>query len=185
MLQVSGYLGGTVGLSSQQADSLGLASGPFGTPVLMGETDLRYRAHGFSFQALGTVVSIPDAGSINRAYGNNTPQTAYGAYAEIAYDLLASAPALSPKQLIIFSRLEKLDLNARIPANGTPDPTLNQRHLVVGLTYLPISSIALKADVRFAHLGSPNASSVVVPGTVGTAGAANTTYINLGIGFAF
>jgi len=40
--QVSGYAGGTVGLSPHGADSLGLNSGGFGTPIYLGEADLQY-----------------------------------------------------------------------------------------------------------------------------------------------
>ncbi len=59
--QVSGYYGGTVGLSHQQADSINLNAGFFGTPVVLGEADVQYEVKGWSAKLLGTVVSIPDA----------------------------------------------------------------------------------------------------------------------------
>ncbi len=59
--QVSGYYGGTVGLSDQQADSINLDAGFFGTPVVLGEADVQYEVKGWSARLLGTVVSIPDA----------------------------------------------------------------------------------------------------------------------------
>ena len=88
--QVTGYYGGTVGVSSQQADTMGLNSGLFGTPVAIGEADIRYTNGDWSFRALGTYISIPDAEEINHAYKNNTPESEYGAYAEIGYDLLGN-----------------------------------------------------------------------------------------------
>src|SRR6201996_8807597 len=105
--QVSGYYGGTVGVNKRKADSLGLNSGIFSTPVALGEADVQYASNGFSIRVLGTIVSIPDADNINRAYANNTPKTEYGAYAEVGYDLfhLSSRPTL--KQLILFVRDEK------------------------------------------------------------------------------
>src|ERR1700753_1327548 len=86
--QLSGYYGGTVSESKRKADSLGLNSGIFGTPVAMGEGDIMYSAGGFSTRALAVIVNIPNAASINTAFANNTPQTEYGAYLELAYDLL-------------------------------------------------------------------------------------------------
>ncbi|HEY2582151.1 MAG TPA: hypothetical protein VGI43_10095, partial [Mucilaginibacter sp.] len=59
--QLSGYYGGTVGVSPHKADSLGLNSGIFGTPVVIGEGDIQYSDGGFSVRALATIVSIPDA----------------------------------------------------------------------------------------------------------------------------
>jgi len=41
--QVSGYVGGTVGLSKKSADSLGLNSGAFGTPLYLGEADVQFQ----------------------------------------------------------------------------------------------------------------------------------------------
>ena len=184
-LQVSGYYGGTAGLSNRQADSLELASGPFGTPVLLGEADIQYQSSGLSIKALGTVVSIPDAMEINRAYANNTPEFAYGAYAEIGYDVFETFASLHPAQMILFARLEKLDLNARIPSNGIEDGTLDQRHLILGVTYLPIPSIALKADVRLVHTGNQNPALLLNPSPSAPPYQVDDALLNLGIAFSF
>jgi hypothetical protein len=184
-LQVSGYYGGTVGLSRGQADSLRLTSGPFGTPVLLGEADIQYQSGGLTVKALGTGVSIPNAVELNRAYCNNTPSFAYGAYAEIGYDVFETTPALHPAQMIVFARLEKLDLNARIPLNGIQDGTLNQRHLIVGLAYLPIPNIALKADIRMVHTGDQNPALLLNSSPRTLSYQTNNSFLNLGIGFSF
>ena len=183
--QVSGYYGGTVGLSSRQADSLRLTSGPFGTPILLGEADVQYQSGGLTMKALGTVVSIPDAMEINRAYASNTPELAYGAYVEIGYDVFEHVPAIHPAQMIVFARLEKLDLNARIPSNGIEDGTLDQRHLILGLTYLPIPNIALKADIRLVHTGDQNTALILNPSPSAPSYQVNNALLNLGIGFSF
>jgi hypothetical protein len=136
-------------------------------------------------KALGTVVSIPDAIEINRAYANNTPELAYGAYVEIGYDVFEHVPVLHPAQMIVFARLEKLDLNARIPSNGIVDGTLDQRHLILGLTYLPIPNIALKADIRLVHTGDQNTVLILNPSPSAPSYQVNNTLLNLGIGFSF
>ncbi|GAC1308905.1 MAG: hypothetical protein NVSMB24_23400 [Mucilaginibacter sp.] len=181
--QVSGYYGGTVGVSKLKADSLGLNSGLFGTPVAIGEADIQYAHGGFSTKVLGTMVSLPDAANINRAYANNTPKTEYGLYAEVAYDILHSIPTPHQQQFIIFVRDEKLNINASVPSNGIIDGTLDQNHVVAGFTYLPMGNVAIKADIRLIHTGNPNTNSVTNP--LAAPYLANNTLVNVGLAFSF
>jgi len=183
LAQVSGYVGGTAGSTTHQADSLTLPSGPFGTPVMVGEASVQYEEGGVRVRMLGAVVSIPDAEGINRAYANNTPQKEYGLYAEIGYDLFTT---ISPsQQLIAFVRYERLDLNAVIPPNGIPDGTLDQHHLVVGLTYLPHPNVVTKLDVRFVRTGEPNPALIVDPGPAAVSYRTSNALVSIGIGFSF
>jgi hypothetical protein len=183
--QVSGYYGGTIGVNKRKADSLGVTSGLFGTPVALGEADVQYASNGFSIRVLGTIVSIPDAAKINRAYANNTPQTEYGAYAEIGYDLFHLMNKPHEKQLIVFVRDEKLDMNATIPSNGVTDETLNQNYIVAGFTYLPIRNVAIKADVRIAHTGNQNPELVINLNPVAQPYQPNYNLVNVGLAFSF
>jgi hypothetical protein len=183
--QVSGYYGGTIGVNKRKADSLGVTSGVFGTPVALGEADVQYAANGFSVRVLGVIVSIPDASNINRAYANNTPQTEYGAYAEVGYDLFHLMHNPKDKQLVVFVRDEKLDMNASIPSNGVTDGTLNQNFVVAGLTYLPIRNVAIKGDVRIAHTGPQNPNLIINPNPVAQPYQPNYNLINLGVAFSF
>jgi hypothetical protein len=183
--QVSGYYGGTVGASKRKADSLGLNAGIFGTPVAIGEADMQYANNGLEIRVLGTVVSIPDASNINRAYANNTPQTEYGAYAEVGYDILHRAGNLNKKQLILFVRDEKFNVNAQVPSNGVIDGTLNQNHVVAGFTYLPIRNVAIKADVRFVHTGNQNPELIINPNPVALPYQPNYNLVDLGVAFSF
>ncbi len=136
-------------------------------------------------RVLGTIVSIPDANNINRAYANNTPQKEYGAYAEIGYDLFHLMRNAKEKQLIVFVRDEKLDMNASIPSNGVTDGTLNQNFVVAGLTYLPIRNVAIKGDVRIAHTGPQNPDLIINPNPVAQPYQPNYNLINLGVAFSF
>jgi hypothetical protein len=183
--QVSGYYGGSVGVNKRKADSLGVTSGIFGTPVALGEADVQYSNSGFSVKVLGAIVSIPDASTINRAYANNTPQTEYGAYAEIGYDLFHLMSKPHEKQLIIFVRDEKLDMNASIPSNGVTDETLNQNYVVAGFNYLPIRNVSIKADVRIAHTGNQNPDLIINPNPVAQPYQPNYNLVNLGVAYSF
>ncbi|MGA9407799.1 MAG: hypothetical protein WBW71_11770, partial [Bacteroidota bacterium] len=69
--------------------------------------------------------------------------------------------------------------NSSIPANGVTDGTLDQSHILVGLSYLPISTVVVKADVRFEHTGAANPNPKAPPYNQ------NNSFINLGIGFTF
>jgi hypothetical protein len=174
--QISAYYGGTIGVSSDQADTMGLNGGLFGTPVAIEEADIRYGCGNWSFRALGTYISIPDAEQINQVYRNNTPESEYGAYGEVGYDLLGNGDAMSEKHLIAFGRYEKLNLGNSLPANGVPDGTVDQSHIVVGLNYLPISTVVIKGDVRFEHTGTAHTAPTYDD---------NNSFINLGLGFTF
>jgi hypothetical protein len=185
ILEVSGYYGGTVGLSPGQADSLQLTSGFFGTPVIIGEADLQYDNKGFSTRILGTVISIPDASNINRAYANNTAQLEYGVYAEVGYNLFEQMKKVKSQQLVAFVRYEKLNINATIPDNGIIDGTLDQQHVIAGLTYFPIKNIAIKADVRLMHTGEQNPDLVINPNPAAPPYDQNNSFLNLGFGFSF
>jgi len=183
--QLSGYYGGTVGYSKRKADSLGLNSGIFGTPVALGEGDIQYAKGGFSARGLATIVSIPDASEINRAFANNTPQTEYGAYVELAYDLLYSSNHPRAQQFIVFARDERFDMNYRVPANGIPDATLDQNHIVAGFSYLPIKNVIIKADVRFITTGQQNPALVVNPNPATLPYQVNNNLVDIGIGYSF
>jgi hypothetical protein len=183
-IEASGYYGGTVGLSPRQAGSLQLNGGMFGTPVALGEADIQYAAHGISLRFLGVFISIPDAFAINRAYANNTPASEYGAYAEIGYDLLHTFGSANEKQLIVFIRYETLDMNATIPSNGTLDGTLNQQQIIIGLNYLSINNVVIKADARFVQTGNQN-PALIYTSSSGEPFASHNCFLNLGLGFSF
>lgn len=183
--QISGYYGGTVSASKRKADSLGLNSGLFGTPVAIGEGDVMYTTGGFSTRALATIVNIPNASSINSAYANNTPQTEYGAYLELSYDLLYLNKHPHEQQFNVFVRDEKFNMNYRIPTNGVYDGTLNQNHIVAGLSYLPNKNVAIKADVRFIHTGEQNPALIINPNPVALPYQINNNLVDLGIAFSF
>ncbi len=184
-IQVSGYYGGSVSLAPKQADSLKLDSGMFGTPVLVGETSVRYEANGLRATILATVVSIPDAGDINRAYANNTPQQQYGTYAELAYNVFEGNKKMKQHPLRLFVRYELLDMNAAVPSNGLKDGTLSQQHMVAGVSYFPLKHVVIKADARWMNTGKENPSLIVNPGSGGSAYQQRNTFLQVGIGYSF
>lgn len=185
IFQLSGYAGGSNGLNKHSSDSLQLSSGMFGLPVYLGEADFRWSKNGWNAKALGAFISIPDAYSINKAYANNTSNTGYGAYAEIAYNLFENKTKLLKQQLNVFGRFEKLNLNNTIPSNGIYDGTIDQQNLIIGFVYLPIPNVVIKTDVRLLHTGPLNPDLVINPSPAAPTYQQNNSLINLGIGYSF
>ena len=184
--QVSGYYGGSVGLPPRQSDGLQLASGMFGTPVIIGEADVQFELDGLSLKTLGAIVSIPNAFQINRAYGSNTPKSEYGVYAEIAYDFLHRKTGSDRKKLVAFVRYESLDLNASIPDNGILDETLRQNHTILGLSYHPMGNVMIKGDARFTRVGGQNPVPTISSEELALNPVEqNSVFINFGIGYSF
>jgi hypothetical protein len=183
--QVSGYSGGTVTLSPKGADSLGLNSGAFGTPLYLAEADAQYEFNAWTGKALGVYIGYPDAGKMNTVYGNNTATGMYGAYVEIAYNWLFKKSTQA--SFISFARFEALNMNSSIAANGEGiyDGTEKQTHLIMGFGYLPLPNVVIKADVRLMHTGPQNPELVVNPAPNALPYQQNNQFLNIGIGYSF
>lgn len=183
--QVSGYTGGTIGLSPRGADSLGLNSGAFGTPIYLVEADLQYSRNGFSAKALSVYISYPDAGRINNRFGKNMASGMYGAYVELGYDWLNKKN--NQGHLISFARLETLDMNSSIPGKGDAiyDGTEKQTHLVAGFSYLPLPNVVIKADIRLLHTGPQNPDLIINPPPNQLPYRQCNQFLNIGIGYSF
>ncbi|MEP6845192.1 MAG: hypothetical protein ABI861_04285 [Panacibacter sp.] len=183
--QVSGYVGGTVGLAKTGADSLGLNGGAFGTALYLGEANLQYANNGFAAKALAAYIAYPNAEKINTAYSKNLSKGMYGAYAELGFDWLYKKQKKA--QFITFARAEMLDLNASIPAppGAIYDGTEKQTHIIAGINYLPIPNVTIKADVRLLHTGAQNPDLVIDPAPNALPYQRSNQFFNIGIGYSF
>ena len=183
-VQVSGYYGGTAGLAKRQSDSLQLDRGFFGTAVGLGEANVQYLGKWVYAKALGSIITIPKASNINRAYANNTAQLMYGAYAEVGYNLMHifNKPE---RNLTIYGRYEKLDLNAKMSNNGIRDAQYNQAYLVAGLNYSPIKGVILKFDYTHRITGTPSPALLINPFPTAPPYYNSNGFVNLGMGYSF
>lgn len=161
-LQASTYLGGSVGMNNKSADSLGLQTGLFGTPISVNEMNAMYKHKGITAKVLGAVIYIPQADKINAAFTNNTANLLYGFYGEISYDLLYNKYK-GDKTFNIFTRYEKLDLNASIPINGIANDAFNQHQIVAGASFQPFRKIIIKFDYTTQITGEQNNAFIINP----------------------
>ena len=183
-IQLSGYYGGSAGLTKVQGDSLRLSYGAFGTAVGLYEANVQYNYKGLSVKGLFTTVQIADAQKINRAYANNTPQAMIGYYGEIGYNILKLFKN-SDKNLTVFVRYENLDMNNKLPDNGIFNGTLNQQYVIGGLTFQPLKGVTVKADYIFKQTGDKNPALVVNPFPVGRPYYKTQGFFSLGVGYSF
>ncbi len=183
--QLSGYVGGTVGLSKRGADSLSLNSGAFGTPLYLGEADVQYARNGFSAKAVAAYIYYPDAYKISYTYGKNIARGMYGAYVEAGYDWLYKQA--KTVQFITFARLEMIDLNNSLDAaqKDRYDGTEKQTHFIAGFSYLPLPNVVVKADVRLLHTGKQNSALVINPPPNALPYSQSNQFLNIGIGYSF
>jgi len=183
--QTSAYMGGTVGLRPRAADSLGLNSGGFGTPLYLGEGNVQYAHNGFSAKGIFAYIYYPDADKINAAYAKNISTGMYGGYIEAGYDLLYHQQKKA--QCIAFVRGELLNMNSTIPTppKAIYDGTEKQTHIIAGFSYLPIQNVVIKADVRLLHTGPQNPALVINPPPNALPYKQNDQFLNIGIGYSF
>lgn len=182
--QASSYAGGSVGLDNKTADRLDLSTGFFGTPVFLNEVNAQYRENGFSIKAIACVIMIPDAKHINTAYANNTPEQMQGTYAEVAYDLLHKKYS-GNRQFNVFSRYEYINMNAKVPVNGIPNPYYDQQHAFVGFSYLPVRGVVVKADYHYVLSGAYNQSLLINPAPYAVPFYKERQFLNIGVAYSF
>ena len=183
-IQLSGYYGGSVGLTKMEADSLQLVYGSFGTPVGVYEGNVKYNHNGLSVKALATTVQIPDAKKINRAYANNTPQAMFGYYGEVGYNILHLFH-ITEKNLTAFVRYENLNMNYKLPSNGLVNGTIDQQYVIGGLTFQPVKGVTIKTDYIFKHTGDVNPALVINPFPTGLPYQRDQGFFSLGVGYSF
>lgn len=184
-LQMSGYYGGSAGLTPRVADSLQLQSGVFGTPVALGEVDAQYHKNGVAFKALATVVGIPDAYEINRAYANNTPSMMVGYYAELGYNFYQLINPEVRKNLTVFLREEFMDLNYRVPSNGIKNGINHKTYTVTGITYQPVNGVIIKVDYVLRKTQPRNEDLIVTPFPQQLPYYTSNGFFNIGLGYSF
>ncbi len=183
-VQASAYVGGSTATSRRVADSLQLNHGAFGNSVILSEINGQYVHRGWSFRAIASQISIPQAQNINKAYANNTPTFIYGAYLEGAYDLL-NERFDGAKSLWVFGRYEYMDLSARLPSNGIENDANRQQYIVGGITFKPIRGIAVKADYVQRITGEPNPALIITPFPQQVPYYKSNGFVNLGVAYNF
>jgi len=137
-LAASGYAGG----AAQGVSALGDAS------VAIAEVDARLEAGGVEASAMYAAVFIGGADSISAFTGEVVGERLVGFTGELAFHVLRILGTRTERDLVAFARVELLDTQDRVPDGLLRDPSLDRRVVTMGASFLPVPSVALKADVE-------------------------------------
>ncbi len=129
-------------------------------PLYAIDIDARWRRFGLEARALASVFFFPHANQLLGSYDENgtrqfpNPQASgvvptrwWGAYVEVAYDLLRLVTT-TEQQLMPFVRLEAYDNQAGVPAGYDRDPSLKVFETTFGVSYRPIRQVVFKSDLQ-------------------------------------
>jgi hypothetical protein len=162
-----------LGISKASADTLGLNTGLFGTPVGLYEANVQYSGKHLFFKALGCFVTIRDAAKLNAVYGNNTPEQYFGGYFEAGY----KHSTKNSKIWQAYARYEYMDLNLKLPSNAVLNHSLTRRYIVAGVNFQPVAGVIVKLDYTLIISNAAPISNTPV--------TKQKNLINLGVGYSF
>jgi len=141
-------IGGSFWYGGSSAQDPALADGAFGNAVALLAADARLEHGPVSLRAEAATVHVADAQLINAEFGQSVGSRITGGYVEGAYDLLSIVAPSASQRLNAFVRHERYDTQAAVPDGTVRDDALARRYTTFGLTYKPVSGIALKADYQ-------------------------------------
>ncbi len=141
--------------------------------VTLAEAHAQLAWRGLTARLLGVGGTLGDAAAVNERLGLPTDEAlgsrVLGGYAEVGYDVLSLVAPGGESSLTPFVRLERFDLNARVPSGFTRDPGVDLSVTTAGVTYKPIPTVVLKADWQRRD----------------SEGASAADQVNVGAGFVF
>jgi hypothetical protein len=135
------------------------------------DVHVQFEYRGLRVRGLYTEGRIGDARTLSTDPGNDGPisRRIWGAYGEVAYDVLPLFLPGTSQSLWPFARLEWLDTQADVPSGFTPDRSKAMRVTTLGVSYKPIPQVVFKLDYREL---SPDRGEIA-------------DEVNIGFGFAF
>ncbi|MDX6770511.1 MAG: hypothetical protein SF051_13330 [Elusimicrobiota bacterium] len=121
-------------------------------PVSLWEGHLKAEYRGAQLRALYAEGRVGNADTVNAAQGNTNAaknsvgSKTFGGYVEGAYDVLSLMRENKGHSLSPFFRYERYDTQADTPSAFAKNPANSRVEYTAGLTYKPITQVAVKAD---------------------------------------
>lgn len=121
-------------------------------PVTLWEFHARAQWKGLEARGLYAQGRIGNADVLNKAQGLGAASTTssgrrlFGGYAELAYNILALCPRPTTHTLSPYFRYERYDTQNQVPNGFLNDASYSRVEYVLGLTYKPITQVAVKLD---------------------------------------
>lgn len=122
-------------------------------PVTLWEMHAKGQWRGAELKALYTETHIGNVGALNAAQGfagnKSVGIDLFGGYVEAAYDVLGAWSGNRGHSLSPFVRYERYDTQKTVPDGFTKDLANSRVEYTLGLTYKPITQVAVKLDHQF------------------------------------
>jgi hypothetical protein len=169
-LEYVGLPGVDLGLSVYQGGAnttKNPALGDAGVGIL--EADARLRMAGLDLRGVVASINVDSAAEISTFTGEDVGEEMMGWYLEAAYDFLKLLTPDSNQSVFAFIRYEDFDTQKSMPTGFTKNPANERQVMTVGVSYLPIPDVAIKADLESWEDGADNDGS----------------RFNLGVGYQF
>ena len=117
------------------------------------EADAKYSFQGIDLDGAFAWTRLSDAGNINTVlvaadptFTNFVGSQMLGWYLEGAYHLFHHLWPETNHDLVVFGRFEDFNTQHRMPTGFAANPANDRNTVTVGVSYLPIPQVAIKAD---------------------------------------
>ena len=175
-LQYKGVPGLRVGTSFFLGNT-GQGNSAIGGGLLtMLEGDAKYNFEGIDLEGTLAFTNLTDAGNINNVLIAADPtftdfvgRQMFAWYVEGAYHLFHHLLPQTKHDLVVFARFEDFNTQSKMPTGFAADPANDRNAVTMGVSYLPIPQIAIKAD----YMANWNQAN------------SGTDQINVGIGYYY
>ncbi|MEZ4846015.1 MAG: porin [Bdellovibrionota bacterium] len=112
------------------------------------DAHLDYKMAGFQLRGLMAYSHLQGADQVNQLAGltgsDSVASDMMGYYAELGYDVLNHKN--TEHKLVPFFRYEKLNTQMKVPTGFAKNPANNREIHTIGLSYMPVVNIVLKAN---------------------------------------
>ncbi len=139
-----------VGKAGQGNSSPSAPGQTIGARTVIAEGHVQFRAYGFDVRGLAAVATVDDVAELNAAKGlagsGSIGERLVGWYVDAGYDILHGVD--TSHRLTPYLRYEQIDTQDKVPAGFTADPANDQDIVTIGISWRPITNIAVKADYQ-------------------------------------
>lgn len=144
-----------------------LPEGSFAAPLTVVAADARWDHGPFAVRAEAANLTLGQAAAINARYGTDVGSRIAGGYVEGAVNVLQFLARGTAQRLNLFARHERYDTHARVPSGTARNGAYDRRVTTIGLSWLPVTEVAFKADYAFRRNRGANGEDEVLSLGVG------------------
>ena len=145
-------LGASIYLGNQgQGDELqvGTTTEEVDAFMQMYEGHVQWHHRGLEIRALGVYLSLEDAEELSINAGTPIGSEMWGAYGEVAYDVMPWFLPQSEQYFAPWIRYSRYDTQADVPSGFAADDEQDREDLEAGLSYKPIPQVVIKTEYRY------------------------------------